>query len=91
MIDRFITLGSQCAQVCLDEEDSDEIQIEGCSYIVVQVGGTVDMEAWLNARPAFTSNGAAADPLIGNLAVGKTYWAANGNTEISEGAFMRVV
>jgi hypothetical protein len=49
------------------------------------------MEAWLAARPAYQSNEDAADPLIGNLAIGKTYWAAQGHVGAPEGAFMRVV
>jgi ADP-ribosylglycohydrolase len=69
--------------------DDSPILVTFPCYLPVNIDAII--EAWMNARPAYQSNEAAADPLIGNLAVGKTYWAAHGNVEVSEGTFMRVV
>ena len=65
--------------------DDSPILVTFPCYLPVNIDAII--EAWMNARPAYQSNEAAAAV----LAVGKTYWAANGNTENSEGAFMGVV
>lgn len=59
------------------------------------IGTVEELTAMLNGFPEYQSNEAAKAAYeiiygVGN-AIGKMYWAAQGNTEVSEGTFMRVV